>query len=187
MNYLPHCLAGMLAMTLSGWTGVGESSDPQLSVRELPLGLIDCAPQPACMQADDIAVQWLTHTPRGELFLINRDCDGDGCGRWVVEKRLTETITLLQFSGSFRVAPAANAYPDIVVREPTGAAQILRTRYQWQAGRYAATATEPLFVVDGVECGTASECNDKAYQMVGDGRAAQAMRIWELVHQLEWI
>lgn len=175
-------------MSLWGWTGAGESADPHLSLRELPHGLMDCVPQPTCMHSDDVTVQWLTPTPRGDLFLIGRACDTDGCGNWLVEKRLTEVVALLQFADdAFQVLPGASVYPDVLVREPAAAAQSTRTRFKWEQGRYIAAQSEVLFIVDGVECGTASECNAKAHALMQAGDAPLAVRIWETVHGLAWI
>lgn len=180
-----NCLTGIAAVVTIGWTALGESADPMLSVSDLPLGLVECAPQAQCVPPTATKISWIGRTPRGQLFVVAPPCVKDGCEAYVVEKVAKQVHALLGVSGHYELIRSAQFYPDVRVRDEVSPTQIRAARFHWNGGAYVQSETETLYRVDGEECGTRAECLAAAQAALAV-RPAYALKIWEVVDNVAW-
>lgn len=168
------------------WTGPGESADPYLLTHELPLGLYDCPAQTKCPLPEDSAVAWIGGTPRGHLFVVTAPCaEPRACESWVVEKTANGVEVLLGMTGEYMLRKSGGAYPLIETREQKSTHEVVAVEFAWRHGAYVEGDTRSVFAVDGIECGTRSECHDAALAAVAV-RPERALKIWEQVHGVSW-
>lgn len=192
MRY-PKLIAGFFFLALLG-IGVGESSDPTLKVAELPADVInDCAALTvgtAAMPCADSAyrIRWFSRTPRGHLFLVEHGhCERAGCRSWLVEKDARAAHTLLAMTGEFQLERAASAYPLVQTRTALASHYTSYNRYTWSGERYNRSETRLSHRVDNFECGTERECEAAAQQALERKDADRAVKIWQQVHNVDWI
>lgn len=184
-------LIGFCALAALAWTGTGESADPVLHARDLPLTITQSCYESDCDQAFN--VRWLNDTPSGHLFLVSSDrCDGGAACGWLVEKTRRGVDSLLAFQGRFRLVNNGHAHPDVAVKSYVSATELAYSYYRWKLapdgrGAYVKSAARRLYEVDGAECGTASQCQDAAVGAVRDGEVGKALRIYEKVEGVSWI
>lgn len=175
------------------WTGAGETSDPDLAVREIPADIASgCAVSAvgeleACHQPE-FNRRWVGKTARGDLFVVTNElCAGRGCRAWLVEKADGSAITLLAFDKTFRLRQTAVGYPVIETYSELSATQGAYSRFEWTGATYARTASRLVYQVDGLECGTREECSSAAGQALKQHQVDRAVKIWESVHGVSWI
>jgi hypothetical protein len=184
-------LASVLAATSAVWTAPGETSDPLLSARELPLEILEvCAPQAAaCLEAREFSSRWIGRTPDGNLFLVlHTPCEEAGaCRAWVVEKTARGASTLLALSGEYRLSRGSGAFPAIQLRTVLNESQNHHARYEWRDSRYVRTDSRVVYRIDGAECGTRDECREAAREAMRRQQVDRAVKIWERVHGVSWI
>lgn len=188
-----NLIASFAFLALLG-SGVGESSGPLLSVAELPGDVaMDCATYTANEQAaqcldDSYQISWLARTPTGHLFLVEHgQCRGMGCRSWLVEKDGNQARTLLSLVGEYRLE-RVGAYPVVETRATAGGdASLSYNRYVWSGSRYLRTDTRTVYRVDGVECVDEQACNAAAQQALENNNTERAVKIWQQVHNVDWI
>jgi hypothetical protein len=189
-------LTGLLAVATLGWTAAGESSDPILMSRDLPLEVVsDCTrvsadAQPhACLGLDAYRSRWVGRAARGELFLVlPAHCDeGAVCRAWFVERSAQGTAMLLRVNGQFELSAAPGSYPAVQTRTALSEQHTAISRFEWRDGEYVRTANQTIYRVDGVECGTQDECRQAAAEALRGQHVDQAVKIWENVHGVSWI
>lgn len=187
MNLRPVWVA-LLAVAALFWTGQGESANPILSAMELPLNIVsdcrdDCAGNPR-----PFTIHWLGRTERGNLYVVTRArCEDDACGAWVVEKTRRGVGTLLSIEGRFKLVHRDLPFPDVQVEKDLSEVEAAFARYEWRGGAYVLAEDKHIYRVDGVECGTADQCNQTALDAMRNRHAGHAVRIWETVHKISWI
>lgn len=179
----------LLAVTVLVWTAAGETSDPMLAAAELPPDVVaHCEAQPVAGGCD-LAYRhhWLGRAAQGELFLVTRaGCRGE-CDAWLVLRSTGGTRTLLALDGEFRLARANGPYPAVQIRTEISSAHSSYTRYAWDGHGYKPVETRQLYRVDGVECGTAAECDAAANAALAKGNSDRAVRIYEQVRGVGFI
>jgi hypothetical protein len=189
-------LTGLLAVATLGWTAAGESSDPILMSRDLPLEVMsDCsrasadAPPHSCLGLDAYRSRWVGRAARGELFLVlPARCDeGAACRAWFVERSAQGTTMLLRVNGQFELSAVPGSYPAVQTRTALSAQHTAINRFEWRDGEYVRTANQTIYRVDGVECGTLDECRQAAAEALRGQHVDQAVKIWENVHGVSWI
>jgi hypothetical protein len=184
-------LASVLAALSAVRTAPGETSDPLLTARELPLDILEgCAPQAAaCLEATEFASRWIGRTPDGNLFLVLHTlCTEVGsCRGWVVEKSAHGARTLLALTGEFRLSRGSGAFPAIQLRTALNESQNHHARYEWRDSRYVRTDSRVVYRIDGTECGTREECREAAREAMRHQQVDRAVKIWERVHGVSWI
>jgi hypothetical protein len=175
------------------WTGAGETSDPELAVREIPADIASgCAVSAAgeleaCHQPE-FNRRWVGKTARGDLFVVTNDfCTDSGCRVWLVEKAGGSAVTLLAFDKTFRLHQSAGGYPVIETYSELSATQGAYSRFEWTGANYARTASRLVYQVDGMECGTREECSAAANEAMRRHQVDRAVKIWENVHGVSWI
>jgi hypothetical protein len=181
-------IAGIVTLV---WTGAGETSDPTLTARELPAGIVNpctaTAPLEAC-QAQEFNRRWVGRSSRGDLFVVTDDrCSGNGCRAWLVEKSDGFATTLLTFDRNFRLRQAPGAYPVIETYTELSSTQAAYGRFEWNGRGYTRTAERLIYRVDGTECGTSDECRAAAAAALKQQQVDRAVKIWENVHGVSWI
>lgn len=185
-SYLAEGFALAMGLCAALWTGIGETSNPELAVEDLPQDISGCAGRdcPADVALD---INWLGKTPQGQLFLVvGGDCEAATCRSWLIEKSAGVRV-LLPMQGRFKLERNGAEYPPVHVKQPLSDAELDYRRYEWQAGSYVQTLSERRYVVDGVECGNAKDCETLAQSAMQVGQAAFALRILERVHKRPWI
>ena len=182
-----HISATLLAWAALVWTGAGESADPSLQLHELPLGLGECAQRVECPLPATTAIAWIGRTPRGHLFMVNAPCAGGDadCASWIVEKTAAQVSVLLGMNGPFELRKNARSYPEVILREAVSAHEINTVHFSWREGAYAEGEVRSEYLVDGVACGTRTECNDAALAALSV-RPSRSLKIWEQVHGVNW-
>ena len=175
------------------WTGAGETSDPVLSVTEIPAEIAtSCAVSAAgeaetCHQSD-FSRQWVANTDRGHLFLVtDESCLGNGCRVWLVEKSAGSVVMLLIFNKIFRLHSGSGKYPVVESYTELASSQGVYGRYEWNGSTYTRTSSRPVYLVDGWECGTLKECRFAASEALKQQRVDRAVKIWENTHGISWI
>jgi hypothetical protein len=184
--------ATLLAVTAFFWTAAGETSDPLLFARELPLEVVtDCtlsADVASCQGGDEPVSRWVGRTARGDLFLVTLPhCPGNGCRGWLVEKTETGAATLLSLTGHFGLRRGARGYPAVEVRTELSELHSAYASFEWTGERYVRTSSRLVYRVNGRECGTREECQATAAQALDKRQTDEAVRIWERVHGVSWI
>lgn len=183
-------IAGLATMA---WTGVGESSDPMLADREIPVAIVthcassDAGQLEACRHPE-FTHRWVGRTEHGDLFVVmNEACAGSGCQAWLLQKDAGTVSTLLTFDKTFRVHASRGGYPVIETYTELSPDQDAYSRFEWNGSSYARTASRLVFSVDGMRCGTREECNAAAREALRQQRVDRAVKIWENVHGVSWI
>lgn len=185
-SYLAEGFALAMGLCAALWTGIGETSNPELAVEDLPQDISGCAGRD-CPADVALNINWLGKTPHGQLFLVvGGDCEAAACRSWLIEKSAGVRV-LLPMQGRFKLERNGAEYPPVHVKQPLSDAELDYRRYEWQAGSYVQTLSERRYVVDGVECGNAKDCETLAQSAMQVGQAAFALRILERVHKRPWI
>jgi hypothetical protein len=190
MNLKTLLLLPVLTALAAFWTAPGETSDPRLEARELPLDILGgCEPSAACLEANDIHTRWIGRTPAGNLYMVWRaPCtESADCRAWVVEKSGNSVNTLLGLSGAYQLSRDAGPYPTVRVHTAVTDSQYHHVRYEWYGARYVRTDSRVVYRVDGVECGTQEECGTAAHEAMRQQQVDRAVKIWERVHGVSWI
>lgn len=170
------------------WTAAGETSNPQLATRELPLEILNECTVATCADDVEYRSRWVGRTPEGDLFSVGRaGCTPDNCTSWLVEKGMSATRTLLELNGSFTLRRSADRYPVVELRARSDEEGAVYSRFEWSGERYARTSTRRVYEVDGVECGTREECRTAAERALKAHQVDRALRIWQRVHGVSWI
>ena len=183
----------IIGCAASVWTGTGESSDPVLADREIPVEISSaCALTPAAAietcDHSTFSRRWVAKTVRGDLFIVtNARCTGGDCRAWLVEKTETAATTLLSFAATFRLREDRDGYPTIESYTAMSATEGAYSRYEWNDNAYTRAASRLVYNVDGVECGTRAECRHAASEAVTQQQVDRAVRIWENVGGVSWI
>jgi hypothetical protein len=182
-------LTATFAVCTFAWTGVGESSNPELLVTELPLSIAnDCAAQDDCTTSKAFVMRWISRNVDSDLFLVRRaSCKDQDCSAWFVEKTPRGTVTRLTVEGGFRLVSGAGGYPDVQATERVSDIENHYSYYVWRGGRYEKTESRVAYSVDGVECGTREECYQVALKAYKASRRDRALKIWETVNNVNWI
>ena len=179
-----------VAIAAFAWTAAGETSDPVLTARELPLDIVgDCAQQVSCHSEKEFLSRWIGRTDRGDLFLVSSPACAEviGCRAWLGEKTAHGAATLLAVAGEFRFQRGGGAYPTILQRTEISATHSAYSSFEWTGAKYTRTENRMVYRVDGVECGTQSECGNAAREALRQERVERAVKIWESVQGVSWI
>jgi hypothetical protein len=188
MNTRRLCMVGLFALTGFCWTGVGQTADPTLTIGELSTALRpDCSG--GCDGAPAFSVYWLNKTATGDLFVVVREgCQSGDCASWLVEKAPAGAVLLLTLHGHFKLSIAdADGYPGVEVKKALSDAHLEYTRYVWSRDGYVTAESKDVYRVDGIECGTATECDAVAVAALRSQRAAYAIKIWETIRGVPWV
>ena len=187
MNQVFH--RSLIALAALVWTGAGETSDPLLALTELPADVIaDCRPRPESSGCETaLTPHWLGRAAQGELFLVARPGCARDCAAWLIQRSANGTRTLLAITGEFRLARVAGPYPAVQVRNEVSTAAVHYTRYVWNDDGYVPVETRRVYRVDGVECGSADQCDAAARAALAHGNSGRAVQIYEQVHGIGWI
>lgn len=179
--------AALLGAATLVWTGAGESADPNLRLHELPLGLGECSQRVECPLPTTTAIDWIGRTPRGHLFVVSAPCaDRDAeCASWIVEKTPAQVSVLLGVNGPFELRKNARSYPEVILREAVSAQEINTVQFSWRDGAYVEGEARAEYLVDGVACGTRTECNETARAALATS-PSRSLKIWEQVHGVNW-
>jgi len=187
-----HAVMAVAASLVLGWTSVGESSDPVLAVDELPLEVLaQCASGAAvagdCRSGAGFSSHWVGRSPRGDLFVASAsDCVDSSCRAWIFERGARHLSLLLVLEGQLTVR-AGDDYPRFEARAALASGETVVSQYRWHGGSYERTNAEVLYQVDGIECGTAAQCQRAAREAVEGERIDRAVRIYERVNGVSWI
>lgn len=185
---VPLFLAVTWATVALVWTGVGESSNPQLRVAELPIDIANaCGADPHCAESQTMMTRWVGKTRHGHLFLVRRQSCYAPCAAWMVEQTPVGVLTRLTMDGEFRLSIQGRHYPDVEVRRGLSDVRVKVDHYRWTEGRYVRTASQDIYRVDGIECGSVEDCHRAALRAHHDERSDEALKIWDAVHGLSWI
>jgi hypothetical protein len=177
------------------WTATGETSDPVLHERELPLEVVGrCLDTPAgegsksCGADSYFATHWVGRAGDANLFLVRlQPCSDAACRAWLVAKSGRTVNVLLATSGELALSPGVGAYPAVQTYSNVTAGQSLVSRFDWNGNNYTRTDARLVYSVDGQECGSAAECNAAAQDAMNTRKVDRALRIWEQVHGVSWI
>lgn len=170
------------------WTVAGETSDPQLAARELPLEILNDCAAATCADEIEYRSRWIGRTPQGDLFSVGRaGCAPANCTSWLVEKGVSATRTLLELNGSFTLERSASRYPVVQLRTRSNEEGTMYFRFEWSGERYARTGARRVYEVNGVECGTREECHSAAERALKAHQVDRALRIWQRVDGVSWI
>ncbi len=190
LTILTTLIAGFAAIV---WTGTGETSDPVLSVREIPADIasgcaVSAAGESEACHQPEFSHRWVGKTNRGDLFVVTNDlCAGSGCRAWLVEKAAGSASTLLAFDRTFRLHQGTDNYPAIETYSELSSTQGAYSRFEWNGVTYTRTANRLVYRVDGMECGTREECNTAAGEALKQKQVDRAVKIWENVNGVSWI
>lgn len=191
----PSIIAIIFGVLAFLWTAAGETSDPVLHVNELPhdivaeCGFIAAADPSATCRIDDYSQRWINTTSRGQLFFIaSRSCVGiDMCRTWFVEKASDGVTVLLSVDGRFRLQRSKFSYPSIQTHTVLSNNQSSYSVFKWNGEEYSRTDSKVVYHIEGIECGTAVECESAARTAVKNRDFDKAVKIWETVHGVSWI
>ncbi|MHB8622182.1 MAG: hypothetical protein ACYC9J_12295 [Sulfuricaulis sp.] len=187
---LSTLITGVIAVF---WTSAGQTSDPVLAMREIPVQVINsCAASSAggleACQPSEFSRRWVGRTGHGDLFLVTNDlCTETGCHAWLVEKNTGIATILLTFDSSFRLHQDPDGYPVIESYSEISATEGAYSRFEWNGAGYTRTANRLVYLVDGKECGTREECSLQADKALKRQQVDRAVRIWQDVHGVSWI
>jgi len=189
-TFLKTVFIGITALI---WTTTGESSNPILADRDIPVDVASaCAQAPtggsnACPE-NAFSQQWVAKTLRGDLYLLTLgQCVAPNCRAWLVEKTESTAHTLLSFTTTYRLRAEINGYPMVESYATVSSNSSEYSRYVWSGEAYVRTENRQVYHVDGVTCGTREECRQAATEAVGQKRVDRAVRIWENVGNISWI
>ncbi len=192
LRLLRYAVTALAASFVLGWTSVGESSDPVLVVNELPLEMLaQCttgsSPASDCRAGATLVSRWLGRSARGDLFLTSASgCIEQPCRAWVFERSDQRLAMLIALEGQVTVRADAD-YPLIEARAPLSMGDTIISHYRWNGQSYERTNAELRYRVDGVECGTAEQCQQVAQDALQSERIDRAVRILERVRGVSWI
>lgn len=183
------CLVVTFALSMFAWTGVGESSNPELLATELPLSIVnECETEHTCQGTQEFVSRWVSRSQGSDLFVVHRaTCASDQCGSWLVEKTPRGPVTRLALQSRFRLISGDNTHPDVEMQRQVSDSQTSYIHYAWAGDRYVKTETRDTYHINGVECGTRDECYAEAVKANRTQHTDHALKIWETVHGLSWI
>jgi hypothetical protein len=194
MRLLTSLLTGALTLISLTWTSTGETSDPTLAWREMPLEIsqecmrAEATAETNCLDRDLLRTRWIGRGHRGDMFLVmNSDCSVGACRTWFVEKGAGGVATMLTLRGQFQLLPGRHIYPSVETRLDLSASQIAYSRFDWTGDRYVRVENRLVYRVDGVECGSEDQCRELAQQALRVERVDRAVKIWENVYGVSWI
>lgn len=184
----PALFAAVLGTSLMGWTASNGTANPGMDSNEASFPSFECVQSDTCTVADG-QTRWLGRTPAGNLYLvIQASCaDANRCRTLFVERTAHGTGATLDVEGRFQLVRNGKRVPDVQTWREISENEIVKTRYTWVAGTYRKAESRTIYRVDGVECGTAAECNDLATRAHQQQHTDRALRIWETVHKISWI
>ena len=194
-RYLPGLTAAGAALIALFWTATGETFDPALAARELPADVASqCAisgidTKTGCVGTELVTSRWIGRTGRGDLFMVlgNHCTESKACQAWFVERNGNGSLTLLKVNGEIRLYQGNGVYPTIQQRHSLSETHSTYSRYEWRDDKYVRTEQRVVYRVDGVECGTQSECTHSALEALQSDDADSAVRILEDVYGVSWI
>jgi hypothetical protein len=177
------------------WTAAGETSDPILLERDLPVDVIGhCLeaaggePHATCRADSFFATHWVGRTGDANLFLVRlRPCADTGCRTWLVSKTGRGVNVLFGASGELALSPGAGPYPAVQMVSVLSAGQRVVSRFDWNGHQYTRTDARVIHQVDGRECGSPTQCHEAANEALKTRNVDKALRIWEQVHGVSWI
>lgn len=188
MRYSLHIVT---ALTLSAlvFTEAGETSDPQLSVADLPAEIANACPMSGLgAECANHRVQWIGRTARGHLFLVERSgCVAHECSAWLVSRERGAARTLLAVSGEYRLEFGDSRYPRVDTRMELSTNRTAYGRFEWNGEKYVRAEMRVVHRVDGFECADISVCEAAALDALRNQQAERAVRIWQEVHGVNWI
>jgi hypothetical protein len=195
LQRLPPLSAVVLALIAVCWTAPGETFDPSLAARDLPEDVLrHCVPSAvdtanSCVGREHVTSRWIGRTGRGDLFLVlrNQCAETENCQAWFVERTDQESMTLLKVNGEIRLYQGNGVYPTIQQRHDLSDTRITYSRFEWRGDKYVRTEQQIMYRVDGIECGTRSECARIAHEALRHDDADSAVKIYEDVHGVSWI
>lgn len=192
-----HRILATLATALPAlfWTAAGETSDPVLLDRELPLEVVgrclesETADQSRVCRADSyFSNYWIGRAGDANLFLVRlKPCTDGACRAWLLAKTARGVNVLLATSGELSLSPGIGAFPAVQTFSNVSAGQSLVSRFDWNGHQYTRTDSRVVYHVDGQECGSANECHAAAQDAMNVRKIDKALRIWEQVHGVSWI
>lgn len=192
VRLIRHAVTAIAASLVVGWTSVGESSDPVLAVDELPIEmLVRCAADASrgsdCQPGEKLVSRWVGRSSRGDLFLTTAsDCLDQSCRAWVFERSGRQVNLLLSLEGQVSVR-AGQDYPQVESRAHLATGETFISHYRWSGQGYERSGAELRYQVDGIECGTAAQCQHAAREALEAERTDRAVRILERVQGVSWI
>lgn len=175
------------------WTGAGETSDPVLTLRDIPVDIasscaVSASGELAACHQPEFSRRWVAKSVAGDLFVVTNElCLGSGCRAWLVEKSAGSVTTLLIFDKTFRLHEGTDKYPVIESYTELSSTQGAYSRFEWRGAAYARTSNRLVYHVDGKECGTREECGTVAAEALKQQQVDRAVKIWENVHSVSWI
>jgi hypothetical protein len=175
------------------WTGAGETSDPVLSVTEIPAEIatscsVTASGEAESCQQPNFSRQWVAKTDRGHLFLVTNElCVANACRVWLVEKSAGSVFMLLAFDKTFRLQNGTGKYPVVESFIELSSSQGVYVRFEWNGTTYTRTSSRPVYMVDGWECGTRKECRFAATEALEQQQVDRAVKIWQNSHGISWI
>jgi len=188
---LPTLFAAVLGTSLMGWSASNGTAMPGTE-SEASFPSFECAQSDSCIVSDGATrtyTHWVGRTPSGNLYLVTQaSCpDGGRCGAWFVERTARGLGPQLNVEGRFQIVRNGQRVPDVQTWREVSDSELVQTRYRWLSGAYRKVETRSIYRVNGVECGTAEECNHQAQQAHQQHQTDKALRIWETVHKVSWI
>ena len=183
-------IAGLLG--LLAWAAPGQTAGNSLVLSDLQALTGECQPAvdaSRCSEATELSLHTVGSTPNGELFMVMRgDCSqGADCQAWLVEKADDDTYALLTVSGQIKLYGGNGRYPSVMVKARLSETQSSYESYEWDGAAYLKVASDVVYRVDGVECGTAEECKHAAQRAIDEKRYDDAVKIWQTVFGVAWI
>jgi hypothetical protein len=176
------------------WTAAGETSDPVLLDRDLPLEVVGHCPDDTSSSARGCGLDsyyakfWVGRAADVNLFLVRRKpCDDSGCQSWLIAKSRRGVNVLLAARGELSLSPGVGGFPAVQTDSEVSASQRVVSRFDWNGYQYTRTDARVVYRVDGQECGSAMQCHEAAQDAMNVRRIDRALRIWEQVHGVSWI
>ena len=191
-----HRILATLASALPAllWTAAGETSDPVLLDRDLPLEVVGRCLDGAtngdrgCGPDSHYSKFWVGRAGDANLFLVRlKPCNDSACHAWLLAKTNRGVNVLLATRGELSLSPGAGAFPAVHTHSNVSPSQSLVSRFDWNGHQYTRTDTRIVYSVDGQECGSADQCREAAQDAMNVRRIDKALRIWEQVHGVSWI
>lgn len=191
-----HRILASLATALAAlvWTAAGETSDPVLLDRDLPLEVVGHCLESSrsrdrgCGPDGYYARFWVGRAGDANLFLVRRKpCAENACQAWLLAKTGRGVNVLLATSGELALSPGLGPFPAVQTYSSVTAGQSLVSRFDWNGHQYTRTDARIVYSVDGEECGSAEQCREAAQDALNVRRIDRALRIWEQVHGVSWI
>lgn len=183
-------IAGLLALVALFWT---DNNQALLRVSAETVSMVDnqaCNPPESCdLAGGGYLVHWVSKTRVGNLFLVlQTECaDVSRCSARFVERTPVGLDARLNIEGQFRVLYSGKSIPDVQTWRNVSENEVVYTRYSWANGGFLKVDTRTVYRVDGVECGSAQDCYQSAFEAYRNKNTDKALRIWEQVHKVSWI